>query len=51
MVCLWFFQASDFVKTADAPEPQDASAAEAEVSLGEDEGADAGKPAAKGEGT
>jgi hypothetical protein len=38
---LWIavhFQAGDFVKTADAPEAGDASAAEADASLGADEG-------------
>jgi hypothetical protein len=48
---LWIsvrFQPSDLVKTADAPEAGDASAAEAEVSLGEDDEVDAGKPAARG---
>jgi hypothetical protein len=38
------------VKTADAPEAGDASPAEAGVSLGADDEADAGKPAAKGKG-
>jgi hypothetical protein len=44
------FQPGDLVKTADAPEVGDASAAEAGVSLGADDEADAGKPAAKGKG-
>ncbi len=48
---LWIamhFQPGDVVKTRDAPEAGDASAAEAGVSLGGDEGTGAGKPAAKG---
>jgi hypothetical protein len=44
------FQPGDLVKTADAPEAGDASAAEAGVSLGVDDEAGAGKPAAKGQG-
>jgi hypothetical protein len=44
------FQPGDLVKTADAPEAGDASAAEAGVSLGADDQADAGKPAAQGKG-
>jgi hypothetical protein len=50
---LWIsvhFQPGDLVKTADAPEAGDASAAEAGVSLGTDDEASAGKPAAKGKG-
>jgi len=50
---LWIsvhFQPGDLVKTADAPEAGDASAAEAGVSLGPDDEASAGKPAAKGKG-
>ena len=50
---LWIsvhFQPGDLVKTADAPEAGDASAAEAGVSLGPDDEASAGKPAAKGTG-
>jgi hypothetical protein len=50
---LWIsvhFQPGDLVKTADAPEAGDASAAEAGVSLGTDDEASAGKPAAKGTG-
>ena len=48
---LWIaihFQPGDLVKTADAPEAGDASAAEDGVSLGADDEAGAGKPAAKG---
>jgi len=48
---LWIsvhFQPGDLVKTADAPEAGDASAAEAGVSLGADDEAGARKPAAKG---
>jgi hypothetical protein len=48
---LWIsvhFQPGDLVKTADAPEAGDASAAEAGVSLGGDDEAAPGKPAAKG---
>jgi hypothetical protein len=48
---LWIavhFQPGDLVKTADAPEVGDASAADAGVSLGADDEAAAGKPAAKG---
>jgi hypothetical protein len=48
---LWIavrFQPGDLVDSAPAPEASDASAAEADVSLGEDEDADAGKPAKKG---
>ena len=44
------FQPGDLVKTADAPEAGDASAAETGVSLGADDEAGAGKPAAKGKG-
>jgi hypothetical protein len=44
------FQPGDLVKTADAPEAGDASAAEAGVSLGADDDAGAGTPAAKGKG-
>lgn len=44
------FQPGDLVKTADAPEAGDASAAEAGVSLGADDEAGAGKPAAQGKG-
>ncbi len=50
---LWIavhFQPGDLVKTKDAPEAGDASAAEAGVSLGGDGEAAAGKPAAKGKG-
>jgi len=50
---LWIslhFQPGDLVKTADAPEAGDASGAEAEVSLGADDVAGAGKPADKGKG-
>jgi len=50
---LWIsvhFQPGDLVKTADAPEAGDASAAEAGVSLGVDDDAGAGPPAAKGKG-
>jgi hypothetical protein len=49
---LWIavhFQPGDLVKTADAPEAGDASAADADVSLGADD-AGAGPPAAKGKG-
>ncbi len=48
---LWIavhFRPGDLVKTADAPEVGDASAAEAGVSLGVDDEAGAGKPATKG---
>jgi len=44
------FQPGDLAKTADAPEAGDASAAEAGVSLGADDEAGAGKPAAQGKG-
>jgi len=44
------FQPGDLTKTADAPEAGDASAAEAGVSLGADDEAGAGKPAAQGKG-
>ena len=44
------FQPGDLVKTADAPEAGDASAAEAGVSLGADDEAGAGKSAAQGKG-
>jgi hypothetical protein len=44
------FQPGDLAKTADAPEAGDASAAEAGVSLGADDEAAAGKPAAQGKG-
>ena len=50
---LWIsvhFQPGDLVKTADAPEVGDASAAEAGVSLGIDDEAGAGRPAIKGKG-
>ena len=50
---LWIavhFQPGDLVKTADAPEAGDASAAEAGVSLGADDEAGAAKPAGKGKG-
>jgi hypothetical protein len=50
---LWIavhFQPGDPVKTKDAPEAGDASAAEAGVSLGEDEETPAGKPASKDKG-
>jgi hypothetical protein len=50
---LWIavhFQPGDLVKTADAPEAGDASAADAGVSLGVDDGAGGGQPAAKGKG-
>jgi len=50
---LWIsvhFQPGDLAKTDDAPEAGDASAAEAGVSLGPDDEASAGKPAAKGKG-
>jgi hypothetical protein len=50
---LWIsvhFQPGDLVKTADAPEVGDASAAEAGVSLGGDDGAQAGEPAPRGKG-
>jgi len=50
---LWIsvhFKPGDLVKTADAPEAGDASAAEAGVSLGADDEAGAGEPAAKGKG-
>lgn len=49
---LWIavhFQPGDLVDSAPAPEAGDASAAEAEVSLGGDEEADAGTPAKKGQ--
>jgi len=48
---LWIsvhFQPGDLVKTQDAPEVGDASAADAGVSLGADDEAGAGKPPAKG---
>jgi hypothetical protein len=48
---LWIavrFQPGDVVKTKDAPEVADSSAAEAEVSLEEDDEAGAGRPAARG---
>lgn len=48
---LWIavhFQPGDLVDAARAPEAGDSSAAEADVSLGEGEAADAGKPAKKG---
>jgi len=48
---LWIavhFQPGDLVKTADAPEAGDASAAEAGVSLGGDDEVAPGKPAAQG---
>ena len=48
---LWIavhFQPGDLVKTADAPEAGDASAADAGFALGGDEEAGPGKPAAKG---
>ena len=48
---LWIavhFQPGDLVDAAPAPESGDASAAEADVSLGGDEETDAGKPAKKG---
>jgi hypothetical protein len=48
---LWIsvhFQIGDLVKTADAPEAGDTSAAEAGVSLGVDDEAGAGEPPAKG---
>ncbi len=50
---LWIsvhFKPGDLVKTADAPEAGDASAEDAGVSLGADDEAGAGKPAAKGKG-
>jgi len=50
---LWIavhFQPGDLVKTKDAPEAADTSAEEAGVSLGGDDEAGAGKPAAGGEG-
>ena len=50
---LWIsvhFKPGDLVKTADAPEAGDASAKDAGVSLGADDEAGAGEPAAKGKG-
>jgi len=50
---LWIsvrFQPGDLVKTAEAPEVDDASAEEAGVSLGEDDEPAGGKPAAEGKG-